>query len=710
MRIKSMQLKITIPAVICLLVTAGVIIFFSAYNLRNSASNARDQAIRSAKREAGFMGQSIATGLSGNLEKAKSSAEVLAQILGAVKDKDFQFQMNRFNVKAVLQTTLENNPSYFGIYTCWEPDGFDNMDSTYVDFKNWHDSSGRLIPFLWRSESGNINLTHLKGYKKKERGHYYYESKRTGEAALVDLFEFTLKGNPYILTALSVPVTVDKKFYGVVGVVFDMSMFQEVTNDVRDLYDGAGRISIITNKGQLAAVTGQPEKQGRSVEALANVNQEDLQTIRSGKQKIEMLKDNLQAFVPIQVGKMATPWSVNIQVPKDKITAKADAQMAKAMGSMWIMIAIGIGCAVVAVVVILFLTARIARPIKRAIAELRQNSEKLEDSSKHISSSSQQMAEGSSEQASSLEETSSSLEEMSSQTKQNADNADQAEKSMQETSGLVDDGVQAMERMSGTIDEIKQSSEQTSKIIKTIDDIAFQTNLLALNAAVEAARAGEAGKGFAVVAEEVRNLAQRSAEAAKNTSELIEQSQNSAEKGVSVAEEVSRNLQNIKQSSDKVSTLISEISASSKEQSQGIEQVNNAVAEMDKVVQQNASDSEESASAAQELASQAHDLNLIVDRLITVVGESEGLGQRSEGHSGSQNGLRAIEGSDEYRRPGREDVWPDEQRRIGVRSPDRGQESQQKWARNRSHENSQGSSSRRSTNQPDKFIPFDEDE
>jgi methyl-accepting chemotaxis protein len=332
--------------------------------------------------------------------------------------------------------------------------------------------------------------------------------------------------------------------------------------------------------------------------------------------------DKYAAFTPLQVGQRQ--YSLAATSPVDEFLDSVQTLQEKATKSLesvtWTIIFGVIIFVVLGTLVALFFSQSIVKALNYIIQGLRSSSQQVTSASNQLSSSSQQMAEGTSEQASSLEETSSSLEEMASQTKQNADNADQAEKSMQETSRLVDDGVNAMSRMSGSIDEIKQSSEETSKIIKTIDDIAFQTNLLALNAAVEAARAGEAGKGFAVVAEEVRNLAQRSAEAAKNTSELIEQSQTSAEKGVSVAEEVSKNLQSIKLSSDKVSTLISEISAASKEQSQGIEQVNTAVAEMDKVVQQNASDSEESASAAEELSAQAQELDSMVVELVALVG------------------------------------------------------------------------------------------
>jgi len=266
--------------------------------------------------------------------------------------------------------------------------------------------------------------------------------------------------------------------------------------------------------------------------------------------------------------------------------------------------------------------------IKDIIEGLSSGAEQVNASSEQLSGASQELSESASEQAAGLQQTVSSLEEMSSQTRQSAENAQQAELAMKDTEPRVASGVEAMQRMSEAMSVIQSSSQETSKILKTIDDIAFQTNLLALNAAVEAARAGEAGKGFAVVAEEVRNLAQRSAKAAQDTSELIEKSQQSTNRGASVATEVSENLEQIKNSVSQVSTLVLEIAAASREQATGISEVNSVMNELDKVVQQNASSSEESASSAEELSSQAAELQQIVEQLMQVVG-SEGSDQNS---------------------------------------------------------------------------------
>jgi methyl-accepting chemotaxis protein len=201
---------------------------------------------------------------------------------------------------------------------------------------------------------------------------------------------------------------------------------------------------------------------------------------------------------------------------------------------------------------------------------------------------------------------------MASMTRQNAENTKQASLMAGELSTTAESGLQAMEQMAGAIERMKVSADSTAKVVKTIDDIAFQTNLLALNAAVEAARAGEAGKGFAVVAEEVRNLALRSAEAAKATAGLIEESQENAASGVMMTNEVAQTLAAGIEKLQKVTGLVAEISAASQEQAQGIEQVNVAVAQMDRLTQQNASNSEESASASEELSAQARELNDMV--------------------------------------------------------------------------------------------------
>ncbi|MBD3168443.1 MAG: chemotaxis protein [candidate division Zixibacteria bacterium] len=280
----------------------------------------------------------------------------------------------------------------------------------------------------------------------------------------------------------------------------------------------------------------------------------------------------------------------------------------------------GLIVAVIAgILLAVFITRGITKPINGIIQSLTEGSEQVGSASNQVSSASQSLAEGASEQASSLEETSSAIEEMAGMTKQNADNAAQANTLATDAANAAQRGNDQMSRMSNAMQEIKKSSDETAKIIKVIDEIAFQTNLLALNAAVEAARAGEAGKGFAVVAEEVRNLAMRSAEAAKNTSALIEESQTNADNGVKATEEFTQILNEIITGIKKANDLVSEVSAASNEQSQGINQINTAISQIDQVTQQNASNAEESASASEELSAQAQQMQQIVGDLILIV-------------------------------------------------------------------------------------------
>lgn len=297
------------------------------------------------------------------------------------------------------------------------------------------------------------------------------------------------------------------------------------------------------------------------------------------------------------------------------------------MGEIWdtvskysyIIIAVAMASLVLGLVISTLLIRNITIPITAIISSLMSGSEQINTASSQIAAASQDLADGATTQASSLEETSSAIEEMAAVTRQNAGNAHSTYDTTISNNKMVEQGVKAMAEMSAAMTDINDKSEQVSHIVKTIEDIAFQTNLLALNAAVEAARAGEAGKGFAVVADEVRNLSQRSAQAAKDTTELIIGTVESVKNGSEIVSHLTENFTKIEEGSGSVARLIKEIASATTEQAQGVEQVNTAVAQMDKITQQNAANSEQTATAADSLNSQAESLVLAVEDLVTLV-------------------------------------------------------------------------------------------
>jgi methyl-accepting chemotaxis protein len=204
------------------------------------------------------------------------------------------------------------------------------------------------------------------------------------------------------------------------------------------------------------------------------------------------------------------------------------------------------------------------------------------------------------------------MEELTSTVKQNAANAEEANKLVAATTEAAVKGGQVVAGVVDMMGQITASSQKMSDIIGVIDGIAFQTNILALNAAVEAARAGEQGRGFAVVASEVRSLAQRSAAAAKEIKELIVDSVGKVEAGGKLVDTAGDAMNDIVKSVQHVATLMVEITTASHEQSDGIGQVNLSITQMDDATQQNAALVEEAAAAAQSLQEQTAQLEQVI--------------------------------------------------------------------------------------------------
>jgi methyl-accepting chemotaxis protein len=232
--------------------------------------------------------------------------------------------------------------------------------------------------------------------------------------------------------------------------------------------------------------------------------------------------------------------------------------------------------------------------LAQTISDVSATAETLASATAQVSSTSQSLSQAASEQAASVEETSASINEMASSIQQNTENAKIAD-------GMSADGSSKAAEGGKAVNDTVVAMKQIAKKIGIIDDIAYQTNLLALNAAIEAARAGEHGKGFAVVAAEVRKLAERSQVAAQEIGQL-------AINSVGMAEKAGKLLDEIVPATQKTADVVQEITAASEEQTVGVNQINTAMSQLSQITQQNASASEELAATAEEMSTQAINL------------------------------------------------------------------------------------------------------
>lgn len=204
--------------------------------------------------------------------------------------------------------------------------------------------------------------------------------------------------------------------------------------------------------------------------------------------------------------------------------------------------------------------------------------------------------------------------------------AEQGQELLLQTIALISELCQEVSGTARVIELLKSKSTEITAVLDVIKSIAEQTNLLALNAAIEAARAGEQGRGFAVVADEVRALASRTAESTKDIQQMISafqsgsqqaadainQSQNKAAEGNKRIEMVGESLKAMILNIQAINDKNTQIASAAEQQAVVAEDINQKITSINTVAEDTSDSARQNAENSEQLAELAEQMNATV--------------------------------------------------------------------------------------------------
>jgi methyl-accepting chemotaxis protein len=563
----------------------------------------RRQAVQQGTAQAKADSDGVRTLLTAALATGSSVARSMGQLKAAgVTDRAVYDRL--------LRSTLADNPQYIALSSAWLPNALDGRDRNYRNTPG-SDATGRYLSY-WNRGSGSIALESLVDYDTPGAGDYFLVPMRTGKEWVMDPYSYSVAGKSVLMTSVMLPITVDHRRVGVVGIDIPLANLQTQIGQIKPYRTGYAALSTsaaIAVANPNTALAGKKLTDTTAAAATVRAANSNRPVVLTGRDPA-LGRDAIRVLVPVEVTPGAN-WVFSISMP-------ADAVLAEQRSLRWTTIVLATVLVAVAFLGALLLARSLARPLlnlARRMTELADTgdlSHRVDDTrsdeigalgtsfnrftaamaavvravqegidglgraNAEIGAISQRMVTTSARADSEVQSLASSASLVTGNAQTVAASVEEMSASIQEISAgsgdaarVADEAVQQAEDAATTVSRLDSSGEEIGRVVQLITQIAGQTNLLALNATIEAARAGEAGKGFAVVANEVKELARQTAQATEDITAKVASIRSDTAGMVTVIRHIGEIITQIDDTQTSIASAVEEQTATTQEIGRG---------------------------------------------------------------------------------------------------------------------------------------------
>ena len=214
----------------------------------------RQRYINETKEQMEQAAARVSDQVASSLELYAAKIKKLTTWFNQIGNPELQFDLTSDQAAVVLSENIADEPDMKTLFTVWEPQMFDGLDSLYV-LKEYHDSTGRFIPIFTKNSEGIVERDYVKNYNDKNdiNSYYYYKTRNSIAFGHPGLIRENAKN--ILIMQVTSPLKFGTRLLGVIGADFSIN---SITSDIAEIdIPKQFGITVITSDGQIIA---SPEK------------------------------------------------------------------------------------------------------------------------------------------------------------------------------------------------------------------------------------------------------------------------------------------------------------------------------------------------------------------------------------------------------------------------------------------------------------------